>query len=173
MKIEEYLTEKNERRIRFYKSCLKKIDAAYLAEVAEIARRRFKDDPTWARFFSEAVQPNYIATELGHIQFLLAQGKIADADRALERFKNRVELVEQHLKQPYLTAGLKTSRGGKKGALAKRASADGRAAQMRRSWLRRRAAGDLKGEADTAVARAFEVSENTVRNSTKTVRTPH
>ena len=113
MKVEEYLVDKIERRIRFYESCLKKIDAAYLAEVARVASR-FKDD-TWARFFPETVQPNYIAGQLNHIRFLITQDKIVEADRTLERFRNRVELVEQHLVHRYLTAGIGTSRGGKKG----------------------------------------------------------
>jgi hypothetical protein len=164
---EEYFAEKIERRIRFYESCLKKIDAAYLAEVARVAKRRFKDDPIWARSFREAVQPSYIAGELNHVRFLLAQGKIVDADRALDRFQARVEWVEQHLAHRYLTAGMGTSRGGKKAAAAKKDNTNGQADQMRRMWSKRRVGGDSKGKADRAVARAFRVSTKTVFRARK------
>jgi hypothetical protein len=162
MKVEEYFGDKIERRIRFYESCLKKIDAAYLAEVEQVVKRRFKDDPMWARFFRESVQPNYNAGELDHIRFLKTRGKIIEADRALERFRNRVEFVEQHLVRRYLSSYDNLSRGGKKSAAAKRASADGRADQLRREWSKWRAKGYLKGEADQMVARAFESSTKSV-----------
>lgn len=168
MKIEEYFAEKIERRIRFYKSCSKKIDDAYLAEVARVARRRFKDDLLWVKFFRETVQPNYIAGTLDHIRFLLTQGKIEEADRALERFRDRVEPVERHLAHRYLSAGLRTSLGGKNTAAAKLARADGRADKMRREWSKRWASGDYsKSEADQAVARAFKVSTKTVIRARK------
>lgn len=157
----EYFANKIERKIRFYESRSKKIDGAYLAEV-ERQSNRFEDE-VWARFFRETVQPGRIAGELHRIRFLVAQGKIDEADRALERFEDRVELIERHLARPYLIAGIATSQGGKKSAATKRANVDGRADKMRRMFEKERAKGLLKGEADKAVARFFKVSTKTVR----------
>jgi hypothetical protein len=161
MKIEQYFGDKIEQAIRFYESRSKKIDGAYLAQVEKLAER--SEDLVWARFVRETVQPNRIAEVLRRIRFLLAQGEVVQADRALERFKRNIEWVEQHLARPYLMAGIGTSRGGKKSAAAKWANVDGRADKMRRMFEKERAKGLLKGEADQTVARFFKVSTKTVR----------
>jgi hypothetical protein len=102
---------------------------------------------------------------LRDIRFLIAQGKIVEADYALDRFKDRIELVERHLRHRYLSAGMATSRGGKKSAANKWGGADGRAHEMHRMWQEQRTRGDSRGEADEAVARAFKVSTRTVRTA--------
>ncbi len=165
MKIEEYLADKIEGRIRRYESGLKKINAAYRADVERVASRQ--DDPAWAKFFRETVQPSHIAGELRNIRFLLALGKIVEADRALEDFRGRVEFVEWRLLRRYLTAGMGKSRGGIKSTATRRDDADDRADRMCRDWSRFRAKGYSKGKADQAVARAFKVSTKTVRTARK------
>jgi hypothetical protein len=163
MKNEDYFADKIERSVGFFESRLQKIDGAYLALVERRAAR-FKDK-IWARFFRETVNPKCMAEELNRIRFLVAQGKIVEADRTLDRLKSGVELVERHLAHPYLTAGIRTSQGGKKSAAAKRGSADGRADKMRRMFEKERTKGLSKGKADEAVARFFKVSTKTVRNT--------
>ena len=163
MKAEEYFADKIERTIRFYKSCSKKIDGAYLAEVARVAGR-FKDD-LLARFFCETVQPSRIAERLYQIRLLMKRGEIIEADCALESFKSDIELIERHLAHRYLTAGIKTSYGGKKSAAAKWGSVDGRADKMRRTFEKEQAKWRSKGKAEQAVARSFLVSTRTVRTA--------
>lgn len=161
--VEKYLVDKIEGKIQFYESCLKKINDTYLAEVARVVRERFKDDPAWARYFD--VQPSHIAEELNDIRILITQGKIAEADHAFDRFKERIDYVERNLQRRFLTAGMGTSRGGKKSAALKWNGADRHANEMSmyRMWLKERAKLGSNGKADEAIAKRFKRSPRTVR----------
>jgi hypothetical protein len=163
VKVGEYLADKIEGKLQFYESCLEKINSTYLAEVARVVRRQFKDDPAWARYFD--VRPSYIAEELSDIRILIAQGKIAEADYAFDRFRDRIDFVERRLRHRYLTAGIATSIGGKKSAALKWNGADRHANEklMYRMWLRERAKLGSNGKADGAIAKRFKRSPRTVR----------
>jgi len=134
MNLTEYFTDKIERRLSFYEERSRLIDARYAAQI-ERRVRRLKADDVLANFFRNTVNPRRIEAEIDDIRTLLQAGSVIDADRSLERLQTNLEFVENHLRHPIFTLGLKQTAAldrRREGANAKSRAA---AAPKHRRWL--------------------------------------
>ena len=162
--VRAYFEEKIELALDFYEARLIRIDKDYLAGVERLAKRT--KDLVLADFFRDTMKPTRISAALINIRFHLSQGALVEADMALERLKREIDSVEAHLRSPVLNAGLGTSRGGAKGALAKHGDPkyrEVRQGDMRKAFDAQLKVVKSKTKAERLVARAFAVSPRTVR----------
>jgi hypothetical protein len=119
-KVIAYLSEKIELLVSIYEDKLRQVDGRYLSEVAKLA----KGDPKREEFvqlLTQLVQPARIASALATIRFRLKTRKIVEADQDLERLERELLYVEQNLKQPIFSQGLKFfgERGGRRDLLTR------------------------------------------------------
>ena len=163
MTLAEYLRDKIERGVDLYEERTRGIDKVYLDQVEELAKRT--RDPELKRFFRETMNSNFIASRLAQIPMLLKVDKLIEADRAFDRLKTQLEFIEAHLHKPFVRAGLKVKRGGKKGASLRHSDAPDRHNKMRVMFAAKRKAGLSKAHAESQVARHFRVSTRTVRTA--------
>jgi hypothetical protein len=114
------------------------------------------------------MKPTSILSAVESVRDLLKAGDIVEADQELERLQTNLQFVEAHLQHPRFMAGVKTSRGGIKGADVKWGSVADRQRvrqDMRASFEEKLRQGASTTEAEQMVARAYSVSTRTVRKA--------
>jgi hypothetical protein len=106
--IAAYFRDKIERALSFYETRISGITPAYLAQVEKLAKRT--EDPVLADHYRKTVRPDRIESAVADIRRQLEMGLIREADRALDRLKVNLELLESHLKHPFFRTGAKQRR---------------------------------------------------------------